>query len=215
MLRLNCPVWVNDADPRIANIWRVVRDQPDALVDAIGREHPSVERFEALRAQLRGADLLGVPGAAAMIAVHQWSYSGLGLRAGGPIGGREQRGKYKIDCRWAPRRIKSAVFAASARLQRAKITSVDAIDMIRELTPEAVAYVDPPYFEMGSSLYSAQLDHVALRDALKSCAGKWLLSYDNAAAIRELYADFAIKTLSAAYAMSAKKTEELLITNAS
>ena len=45
------------------------------------------------------------------IAVHQLSYSGLGLRSGGPLGGRSQASPYKIDCRWSPEYIYKKMMA--------------------------------------------------------------------------------------------------------
>ena len=39
------------------------------------------------------------------LAIHQTSYSGLGTKSGGPLGGAEQKSRYKIDCRWSPEYI--------------------------------------------------------------------------------------------------------------
>ena len=39
------------------------------------------------------------------LAVHQTSYSGLGTKSGGPLGGAEQKSEYTIDCRWSPNYI--------------------------------------------------------------------------------------------------------------
>jgi len=39
------------------------------------------------------------------LAIHQISYSGLGTKSGGPLGGKSQESIYKIDCRWSPKHI--------------------------------------------------------------------------------------------------------------
>ena len=39
------------------------------------------------------------------LSIHQLSYSGLGTKSGGPLGGVKQESQYKIDCRWSPKTL--------------------------------------------------------------------------------------------------------------
>ena len=69
------------------------------------------------------------------------------------------------------------------------MTSIDGAEYIRR-HPGAAKYVDPPYLGRGDGLYRIQMtlaDHMRLVEALRS-ARRWVLSYDDTPAVRELYA---------------------------
>lgn len=60
--------------------------------------------------------------------------------------------------------------------------------------PDALIYLDPPYLgaeKYYSNAFTAQ-DHVELCDILKRIKGRFVLSYNDDARIRELYKDFVI-----------------------
>ena len=82
-------IWINDFDIGVWQIWDSIHRYPSDLCRDLETLVPSVESFAALDPNQP----------AERIALHQWSYSGLGPGAG-PIGGRDQSGAWKIDCRW-------------------------------------------------------------------------------------------------------------------
>ena len=55
-------------------------------------------------------------------------------------------------------------------------------------------YCDPPYYETEGhyAVVFRKEDHKRLRDTLKSCKGKWMVSYNDCEYIWELYAGFHI-----------------------
>ncbi len=81
-------------------------------------------------------------------------------------------------------------------------------------------YVDPPYYGCedyyGDGIF-ARADFEKLRDIMRGLAGKFILSLNDAAEIRELFQEFKIETIkttySAAGANKKKKVNELLIMN--
>lgn len=81
-------------------------------------------------------------------------------------------------------------------------------------------YCDPPYYET-EGMYAAcftKEDHIRLRDTLKNCKGKFLLSYNDCPFIRELYKDFNIIECKRVHSMAQRynagaEFAELLIGN--
>ena len=87
------------------------------------------------------------------------------------------------------------ITAAAMRLERVVITNRDFEDSIRIHDSEATLhYCDPPYFE-AERMYAPGFpveDHYRLHDALRSCKGPRVISYNDCPFTRELYEDFYI-----------------------
>ena len=70
--------------------------------------------------------------------------------------------------------------------------------LIRQYDREdAFFYCDPPYYKTEGhyEVVFRRDDHVRLRDVLGGIQGKWLLSYNDCAYIRELYEGYQIETV--------------------
>ena len=210
-------VWVNDKDIGIACLWQSVLDPSSALLERINSFVPSVEVFDEFKAFL--LDLKEMPESPDLrteiafrkLAVHQTSYSGLGTKSGGPLGGREQSSKYKIDCRWSPATLTKKITQIRARLSRCQIkcTNLDFEDLVREPSPGLI-YLDPPYYVMGNALYQCgftEADHLRLSQALQESPHPWVLSYDDCPQVRELYQWASLETLDVNYSITAVKSE--------
>ena len=111
------------------------------------------------------------------------------------------------------------ITAAALRLERVVITNRDFEDSIRTHDSETTLhYCDPPYFE-AEKMYAPGFpleDHYRLHDVLRTCKGPRVISYNDCAFTRELYADFYILHFERHNSMS--QTEgavygELLITS--
>lgn len=127
-------IWINDFDLGISALWTSVIRYPDLLKERVMSFVPSVERFDEYKQLLMSHDLpvfnpnnddiALVEYGFMKLAIHQISYSGLGTMSGGPLGGREQKSTYPIDCRWSPqyickkidKRVRHTATAYSAKL---------------------------------------------------------------------------------------------------
>jgi DNA adenine methylase len=206
--------WINDLDRGIAAIWTEVIQNPSRFKRAIKAFKPSVAKFYKWQDDLRQGDATPLK----KLAVHQMSFSGLGTMAGSPIGGRNQTGSYKIDCRWSASSLCKKVDACheylAGRVRYNRCTSLDFEQMLGH-KDGTVIYLDPPYFEKGGQLYQnsfSDSDHARLAKAMKSCQNKWLLSYDNHTAIKKFYGWAHIKPLALKYTINgAHQDSELLI----
>lgn len=211
--------WINDWDIGIVALWKAVFFHTDALCDRISAFTPSVDEFFSFKEELRACDVepdnpvdIGFK----KLAIHQMSFSGLGVMAGGPIGGIDQEGKtYQIGCRWNPKLLMKKIRAISNTQRSIKVTRQDFSTLIVDVTNDAVLYVDPPYYVQGNVLYQhgfSQEQHEQLASLLKYTRHKWVLSYDDCQEIRDLYSWANITEVNISYTISgARKSSELLI----
>lgn len=220
-----CAIWINDIDPHVAALWRAVRDEPYQLIDEFRSFTPSPDLFYRLKSEDGKEGLSDAEAGARKMVLHAMSRSGFGVKAGGPIGGRNQSNKeYPIDCRWRP----EAREAETKRLHRLfrrfevfKVSSLDFGDVIQDANESCFIYADPPYVKAGPSLYKhamSEPDHRRLASMLASCRAPWLLSYDDAPLVRELYGFANIESVSITYTCSEarqvvrRKNREVIIT---
>lgn len=191
-LHRSCAVWINDIDPGMYALWKMVATDPAGLCNRIMCYEPSVEDFYRFRDEPQSVDI----GEAAIrqLALHQMSFSGLGAMAGGPIGGRNQRSQWNVACRWNPEARQEDVREYATTLRRFKSTKVTNLDFGDVLSvalsnPRSFCYIDPPYVVKGPELYRYALndaDHERLARMLRG-SNRWVLSYDDCPLVRDLY----------------------------
>ena len=190
-------VWINDLDFGMQCLWKAVFDVPDELIALVRAFTPSVDVFYQFRKEDGRRDLDVVESGFRKLVLHQTSFSGLGAKAGGPIGGRRQSSRFNVDCRWNPSRLCLRIVRSNHVLHQfaqVKITSVDFAKLIVGAPQHAFIYADPPYVEKGSVLYKhgfSEDDHRRLAAALRACQASWVLSYDDHPLVHELYASWA------------------------
>ena len=196
-----------DIDPVLINAWKVIRDRPRELIEACRQLVAGRDEFYRCKA---GIDLSDpVMAAARKIYIHRISYAGIGERARG----------INADCEtcWKPERVAPTIMDASTVLQSADIKCQSWQRTLEQAPERATIYLDPPYVKAGNSLYRyafTEKDHRELALALRDCNNYWVLSYDDHPLIKELYANYLQKKLSAVYFTGRyKTTKELLITS--
>ncbi len=207
--------WLNDADPGTAAIWWAVINRPREFRRRIMSATPSLEQFDRFRLRLRHQTGGRLALATMKIAVHQWSYSGLG-EMGGPLGGRVQR-TYRIDDRWNPVRICDQIEGCHALLGgvHARCTCTDFVALFARNVP-ALLYLDPPYYHKGNECYRygfTKDDHRRLCEWLRATPHRWVLTYDDCPEVRRMYSWAHIRKLSVHYSIAGSvEQSELLIT---
>ena len=216
-----------ERDPLIYSFWKAVVESPDELCREIDRLDISLETWHRL-APLREVQspleypplVLGVAG----LFFNRTNYSGI-LKAN-PIGGLQQNSRYTIDCRFPKERVKSHIMFIAQRREQITVKWGDAVRFLKEhqTTMEnqrCFAYIDPPYYEKGKSLYRYYYlddDHRALANLLKISSFPWLASYDDHPFIIDLYLGQAhsywMQRLYLDYtAQNRKRGSELLLSN--
>lgn len=141
-----------------------------------------------------------------------------GILNGGPIGGTEQKGSYKIDARFNKERLAERIHQLSLYKNRISVFNKDGLELIGEYLNKknAFIYLDPPYFEKGATLYLNHYkkeDHESLAKKLNGNPDAfWLLTYDNKKEIKSLYPGRKIVNFSLNYnAYESRKGREVMI----
>lgn len=215
-------LWINDVDPTITAVWKALYFYPFNFLQAISNYRPCVEDFykfkeelKYITTQVKGINYI-VDIALKKIVIHQISYSGLGVMAGSPIGGKEQKSKYEVGCRWNPAKMHSRLARVTNHLKKIddlKITTRDFESVISETND--LMYLDPPYVEQGNNLYHfgfSMEDHWRLSELLYQ-KKDWVLSYDNCPVVQNFYSWAQINEVNANYSITgSRKKVELIIT---
>lgn len=207
---------INDKNYAIFSVWHSIQNFPQELNKKLLNFIPSVNAYNEFKYNLTNssADLLDT--AFMKIALHQMSFSGLGEKSGGPIGGQNQSSKYAINCRYNPERIANDISKISKLMQNVTVLNLN----YEKVLLEGTLYIDPPYYEVGHTLYQTSMtedEHVKLHSLLVQ-KDNWLLSYDNCEFVKNLYSDCKIRTIEDLhYSINSKRSNfsnELLITKA-
>ena len=135
-----------------------------------------------------------------------------GILLGGVIGGKQQTGLYKIDCRFNKKDLIKRIRAIAGKKDFISIYNLDAIDFIEKVilseTNTSFIFLDPPYYNKGPGLYLNYYkhdDHCHLADIVKnSIMHPWVVTYDNVKPIKELYKNFKLSEFNLNYSAQNK-----------
>lgn len=212
-------VIINDADKAVYSFWRLVLESPPWLIKKIRETPVTVDEWRIQRDILRKAKRYSKELGFAMFFLNRTNRSGI-LDAG-PIGGYEQSGEYKIDCRFNREALIEKIQKIALHRNKIKVYNQDASVFLKRFLPskqdahDVLIYLDPPYYEKGQRLYMNSFtskDHEKLRDAVSLLDCKWIMTYDNAIEIEELYQGYYTQHFSINYSLSRKrKGDELII----
>lgn len=168
---------VNDIDGDIVNFFRVLREYPDRLAEAISLTPYAREVFDDAHAN-RGTDAFD---RAYRFAIRSKMGNGFKTyqKTGFKIDVYARERSYCVSC-W--NRLPADLHDAAVRLKCVQIENRPALDLIRRFNYENVLiYADPPYLleTRGGKQYRHEMteqDHVDLLDALKQHKGSVIIS---------------------------------------
>ncbi|MFE6678589.1 DNA adenine methylase [Streptomyces sp. NPDC057729] len=183
-------IHLNDADPGIAAFWRCVFTKTDDFAARVRAAEVTIDSWrkaaEIYATPLGKGDLdLGF----ATFFLNRSNRSGI-LRAR-PIGGFEQKGKWKIDARFNHESLAKRIELLGSYRDRVSLSQQDGrqhLQSLEALGENVLAYVDPPYLVQGDRLYMDSLsseDHIELASVLSRSPIKWFLTYDAESRITE------------------------------
>ncbi|GAA1546755.1 DNA adenine methylase [Dactylosporangium maewongense] len=208
---------INDIDPAVYCFWLAVTKHTQAFTSKICETPLTVEEWRNQKQIYRGADetdplTLGF----AFFYLNRTNRSGI-LNAG-PIGGVKQDGNYKIDARFNRDQLADRVEAIGKLSKRITVLSRDGMSVAKRYLqmPSAFIYIDPPYVEMGGSLYLnafTHRDHSELAKVLdRQPEARWVVTYDPSDLIRSLYSQHDVREYQLSYsAHRTGKANELFI----
>ena len=189
---------IGDTDPAISAFWRAALQHPDELRELVETCEVSIDTWHEQAHALKHTDpsetiTLGF----AAFFLNRTNHSGI-LRAR-PIGGLNQDGPYKIDCRFNKTNLIQRLGQVARLADRVTVHGGDALELLVHLAPDnsqTFVYADPPYLIKSTDLYLDTMTysrHQRLASLLAARYSNWIVSYDCDPRIaRDLYPDCAV-----------------------
>lgn len=185
---------INDLDPAVYAFWKALVDSPVEFSELVLAAKLDVDEWERQRDSYLNASRqdymrLGF----ATFYLNRTNRSG--VLNGGPIGGMDQTGNYKIDARFNKDTLIERIRLIAIHAKDISVHNSDGMAIIRKYVrkPNTLIYADPPYFEKAGSLYLNSFTsegHAALAKCLNGLPdATWLLTYDNVPEVRRLYSE--------------------------
>ena len=210
---------LNDADPRIYAFWRAVLNQTDELVRRIRKTPVTMKQWRRCRSVYESGPSRQrqIDVAFSTFFLNRCNRSGI-LMDGGPIGGYDQQGKWRLNARFNRDDLISRIRRVASYRSRIKVMRLDARELLKKLPVSQnrlLVYLDPPYYQKGQRLYLNSLDHKDHQDLaellLNAPPFRWVLTYDNVQAIRSLYGSLNPRQFELSYSAYQRRIGQELI----
>lgn len=197
-------ITINDKDRSIYAFWHSVLNKTKELCKRIDEAELTIENWnkqKQIQNEKETANLLDL--GFSTFFLNRTNRSGI-IR-GGVMGGMEQQGEYKIDCRFNKEELKNRILIIAKHKKKIRLYKKDAIKLIDKIEQEStnenvIFYFDPPYYLKAESLYMNHYhydNHKNVSDRIAEIKNiSWVVSYDNNPNIQELYKPFDLKEYS-------------------
>lgn len=186
---------LNDVDVAIVSFWRSILNNTEEFSRKIFDTPLSVEEWKRQKAIYRSGRAGELDLGFSAYYLNRTSRSGI-IEGSGPIGGYEQNGPWLIDARMNRHVQVSQIIEIAKFSDNISIFNLDALTFCadRISSKDHFTYLDPPYYVKGKKLYKnfyEHEDHVNISKFLHdNRLGNWILSYDYAQEILDLYSSF-------------------------
>jgi len=202
-------VHINDLNRSIHAFWKTVLDEPDALCRRIRSKRVSVREWRRQRDVQNDADASDLDLAYSTFFLNRCNRSGIIL--GGPIGGLQQDGPWKLDARFNKKDLVRRIEWIASLRHRITLYNRDAGEFIDEVLPQvprrSLVYLDPPYYVKGKGLYQnhyGHKDHAFIAARVLKLKHHWIVSYDNVPEIEALYRAARSRTFGLCYSAQSR-----------
>ena len=212
-------IHINDLDPSVWCFWDSVLNRTEQFVQLIQRTSVTIKEWQRQRKIHKSGNTsrpleLGF----ATFFLNRTNRSGV-IKGAGVIGGLNQKGNYKIDCRFNREDLVRRVKRVAKYRSRIHLTNLDAIQFMKAIDskiPAASLYcIDPPYYSKGSSLYTnfyGPNEHERVSSTVLALRHPWIVTYDDVEEIRAIYRKRRQFSLAINYSIQTKRVgSELLI----
>ena len=212
-------IHINDVDTSIWAFWYSVLEQTDDLIHRIRSTPVTIDEWwvqKEIHTKKETDDPVSL--GFATFFLNRTNRSGI-VKAAGVIGGLDQSGPYKLDCRFNKEDLERRIRRVARYRNRIHLDRKDALAFIkktnRNLPKSTFFCMDPPYFSKGQGLYTnfyKPEDHSFLAKSILALEKPWIVTYDNVSAISTLYKERRQYQFSVNYSLETKRrATELLI----
>lgn len=187
---------INDYDKSIYSVWYSILNHTDEFIEKIISTPITIEEWhKQKKIYLSNRNKMNsVEGGFATFFLNRTNVSG--IIAGGPIGGQNQNGNYKIDCRFNKNTSINKILKISERKDDITLFRKDANKLVDIISSEyakenTFIFFDPPYYTQGQNLYLSfisEKEHYRMKQSIDKLDDfYWILTYDAAPQISEIY----------------------------
>ena len=198
-------VTINDLDRSLYAFWNSILYHTERFCNLIENTEIDVKNWKRLKCIQKddAADLFEL--GFSTFFLNRTNRSG--ILDGGIIGGINQNGMYKINCRFNKKNLVGRIKHIAEYKDRINLKCIDAKSLIGQIQKQkcenTIFYFDPPYFVKGPLLYMNHYtkdEHVVMANEIKKIKNaKWIISYDNVPEIRKIYKGYRRKTYRIVY----------------
>jgi len=210
---------LNDLDFHLYSFWYSIVNHSEEFNKLIRDTDINIEAWDTQKRVYDNPDAYSIIDVGfSTFFLNRTNRSGILYKAG-PIGGREQKGNYKIDVRFNKTELEQRVNAIANRKDDIEIHNKESLTFIKYIfkkKDKKLLFLDPPYYNQGENLYLNfydDKDHLDLSKTLaKNKDQNWFLTYDNCPRIQELYDNFRKSFLPMSYTLQNKrKSNEIMM----
>ncbi|MEG0282315.1 MAG: DNA adenine methylase [Clostridia bacterium] len=213
---------INDLDYAIYSFWYSILNDIDNLINLIINTELTIEEwYRQKEIYLNQSKYTKLEIAFATLFLNRTNRSG--IITAGPIGGKNQDGNYKIDCRFNKDTIIEKLLKINSYKKKIKLYNLDAEQLLLKIYKSKkenyFVYLDPPYFVKGPCLYKNCFDedkHISLYSSIDKYLANinCIISYDSCDEIKNIYSKYKQVDFSLNYSAGTNKTgNEIMIFN--
>ena len=185
-------IYINDNDFGIYSFWKSILEYTEDFIDCIKKTPITMDSWNIQKNIYNNMDNYSLTEIGfATFFLNRCNYSG--IIKGGPIGGKKQLGTWKIDARFNKVELIERISKIAKYKNYIKLYNEDTLLLLKRHNryfEQCLLYLDPPYFNKGYQLYNNHYkkdDHAKIANIVKKLKGQWIVSYDNAPEIVDLY----------------------------
>ncbi|MBO9496483.1 DNA adenine methylase [Thalassotalea sp. G20_0] len=210
-------IHINDLNPSIHAFWYSVIHDTEDLCHLIEKTPVNMEQWYLQREIQLEANINLLKLGFSTFFLNRTNRSGI-IKAG-VIGGKDQKGKWKLDARYNKPDLIDRIKRIGALSNQISLYKYDACAFIRHVLPtipdRSLVYLDPPYYNKGKELYQNHYqhkDHENIARLVNNIKQPWLITYDNVPEIKDIYSGHRTSDFGLNYsAQKSYKGSELLI----
>lgn len=205
-------IYINDFDYAVYCVWYSLKHSSRAFAKLIENVELTIDEWKKQKYIYKNAhtnQFTKLQVGFATFYLNRTNRSGI-IHAG-PIGGFDQEGNYKMDCRFNKKELIKIVKNIGKLRNRIHISNKDGYKFIQYLDKKlnnSLFYLDPPYVQRGPELYKNSFNeekHIQLYNHVKSLKNAWFMTYDEDELIKETYKDFKMQTFELTYKVQTKR----------
>ena len=210
-------IHINDLDLAIYHFWKSITEETEDFIRLVSKTDVTIEEWHKQKENLKQDDISPIERGFAAFFLNRTNRSG--ILKGGVIGGLQQLGNYKLDCRFNKETLIKRIQKIGSLSNKIHVYNQDTEKWLLEIDnlipSNSLIYLDPPYYEKGQGLYRNfynHQDHKSIKEKLIKVKTPWVVSYDNNQNIRDIYQQYRQEEYILNYSASKKmKATEVII----